>query len=564
MRPKSLKANFSLKAEQVEEAVVELADRYLRTTKTGCRIVRQPTEFNLADLCAPLIEGWRNGKVGYARGEVSLVFSHGELTAEADLIIYAPTVGDRFLYSKPQATTTLPSLLPTEPQPESATESPTRTTEADSALAEQLQTLMATLEQVVAKQAVLETQLADLLAQRNTDKAAIANLINSQSSSQREEIETAIRHILEQQMAELTPQLQTMLIANLVGSQDSQREEIEAAIRQVLERQTGESTRQVQTTLKTQQAEFTQQVQVALEAQTAKFAQLLANQIKTTAQTFSDRLDAVNEQLQALSTRLDELEILEEPTSEPEFTAPNNAPLTDAEWLNCMKSKWGTVGDYEQFLYTYRIAHAETPLFQTPDWVALCELQWARHLSPTLALLYDLIHAEDGIGYAGADILQQFGLHIDPQTGDRYYIYHRSGFTAYNALWQTVSNPHHSWLPELERLYAMQPSRRKEILQLFGWEQEAIESLASVVERAYRERRTSRDPQRERRDKVLRDHLILLNLSPLTPLTLESIKRAYKQAMKSAHPDTGGSKEQAQKVNEAYRAVLNYYFPQIT
>jgi len=53
----------------------------------------------------------------------------------------------------------------------------------------------------------------------------------------------------------------------------------------------------------------------------------------------------------------------------------------------------------------------------------------------------------------------------------------------------------------------------------------------------------------------------MLNIGPFTPINLELIKRAYRQAMKMAHPDTGGSKEHAQRVNEAYEAVLRHYFP---
>jgi len=53
-------------------------------------------------------------------------------------------------------------------------------------------------------------------------------------------------------------------------------------------------------------------------------------------------------------------------------------------------------------------------------------------------------------------------------------------------------------------------------------------------------------------------------LGPFTPITVATIKRAYRQAMKVAHPDAGGSKEQAQRLNEAYDAVLRHYFPKAT
>lgn len=484
MRPKSLKVAFKTQAESAEKAVVQLSDRFLRLTKTGCKIVRQLTEFGLAELCQPLVEDWKSGKVAYANGEITLIFSSGELAAEADLLIYAPEQGDRFLYSKR-------SSLPTA-KPQTAVDN-----ELIIYLFQHLQTTTDTLIELTANQRALESRVQTLLHQEaDTDD------IQSQEVS------------------------------------------IQGAIDKAL---------------KAQAAVFAEQLQVALEAQATTFAQILSKQLTSTALHFSKRIDEVEAQLDKLASQLKEIgfEEIEEP----------QAPQTEAEWLKRFKDTWGTVGDYEQYSFSYREANADTPLCYTPDWVALCELNWAHKLCSTLSFLHQLIHDENGIGYGGADILEHFGRHIDSKTGEQYYIYHRGGFTAYEALWQIASNPQYSWLPELQRLWARLPGRHHDVFQMFGWEQEAIDSLENVVERAYYERQSAQDSQTSQQRKsrdVLGDYLALLNLGPFTPITIESIKKAYKQAMKSAHPDAGGSKEQAQKVNEAYQAVLRHYFPEVT
>lgn len=291
--------------------------------------------------------------------------------------------------------------------------------------------------------------------------------------------------------------------------------------------------------------------------------------IKALSQQFSEQIAALGAQLHQ---RLDQMQYQFEQRFEQleqlaaQFDTEESAlPQTEAEWLQRLQDTWGTVGDYEQYSASHREANAEAPLFETPDWVVICELDWIRQLSPPLAVLHSLIHEPDGIGYAGADILQQFGCHVDPRTGDRYYIYQLGGFSAYEALWKTVSHPQHSWLPELRRL-SKRLARHPEIFQMFGWQKEAIAALDQVIEQASYENQSSRQsgyapPPPPWTGNTLSDYLAALNLGPFAPITLESLKRAYKQAMKTAHPDTGGSKEQAQRVNEAYEAVLRHYFP---
>ncbi|HIK56644.1 MAG TPA: hypothetical protein IGS37_15960 [Synechococcales cyanobacterium M55_K2018_004] len=322
-------------------------------------------------------------------------------------------------------------------------------------------------------------------------------------------------------------------------------------------------------------ADVLQSFQELLDLRTTELNQQLSSQLTAAILHLNERLNKVQTQLDQITRQL-------------ELTDDPPIPQNQAEWQQRIQAAWGTVGDYEQYSASHREMNAETPLFFPPDWVALCELDWARSLHPALATLHTLIHQDNGIGYAGADILQQFGCHLDPRTGDRYYIYQLGGYTAYDALWKTVHHPQHSWLPELRRL-SQRLASHPEIFEMFGWEQEAIAALGQVVEQATRQQQASQQagqksyqaagqsgqrtgPQGSYRaagvngasyapGNTLTDYLSLLNLGPFTPLTVESIKRAYKQAMKAAHPDTGGSKEQAQRVNEAYEAILRHYFP---
>lgn len=489
MQSKSLKVTYKIAAGDVAAAIAELQGRYLRTTKTGCRVVRQATDFSVARLCQGLIEDWKTGKVNYAAGEITLIFSAGELSCEADLLSYKPEQGDRFLYSKPvkarSSTNHLPALGKTEPQPIADLNpfplSPIAPAQAQSS---ETTVLLEILNELTAHQRSVEKRLADLVQENQ-----------------------ALRDKIEQQAAA-----------------------------------------------------FAQILQVALEQQSASFAQNLANQITATALHFSQRLDKFESQFAQVTHQLKSLVEFESEVS----TSLN----TEADWLDRIEATWGTVGDYEQYSVNYREANAATPLFFVPDWVALCELEWARQWCPTLATLYDLIYDEEGISYEGANILHQFGRHIDPDTGEHYYIYRRGGFTAYEALWQTVRNPQTSWLPELKRIASRVAKQHAELFQMFGWEPEAIASLETVIDRAQREQQSAYDPHDTRYQhskksgNTLSDYLALLNLNPFTPITLESIKRAYHQAMKTAHPDAGGTKEYAQRVNEAYEAVIRHYFPQ--
>ncbi|MBD2066851.1 hypothetical protein H6F93_04790 [Leptolyngbya sp. FACHB-671] len=603
MHPKSLKVTFALEAETVEEAVVVLGERFLRSTKTGCRIVKQATHFSLAELCKSLIEDWKNAKIAYTKGEVTLVFSGGELDTEADLLVYSPEQGDRFLYSKRIASSTATLEQTVEPQ-------------IINTLSQHLQTVSAALAELAANQRSVESRMQDLSEQvANNQSAAdvsaeaapavgiseireaIAQALKAQTRQPKPldageiqkaiaqafqaqtdqlkpvnigEIQEAIAQVLKTQTNQFNPvgvgEIQEVIAQALQAQTDQLKPvnigEIREAIAQSLKIHAALSKQQLEEaiaqSLKAQTDQFKQQLQVALDAQAAYFVKILSSQLSSTALHFSERVDSLQNQLTELAAQVAELRT----SGQAELPPP---PQTEAEWLKRFKETWGTVGDYEQYSSSHREANAETPLYCIPDWIALCELDWACQLNPTLARLQTLIYGENGIGYEVADILQQFGCHVDPQTGERYYIYHQGGFNASEALWQFVNNPQYSWLPELKRLWQGLGDRQHEIFRLFGWEQEAIAALESISDRTYQERQAY-DPwtsQKKTRD-TLSDYLTLLNLGPFTPITFESIKRAYKQAMKVAHPDAGGSKEQAQRVNEAYAAILAHYFPEAT
>ncbi|NJN56826.1 MAG: hypothetical protein HC879_04695 [Leptolyngbyaceae cyanobacterium SL_5_9] len=558
MQPKSLKVTFTLEAETVEEAIVDLSGRFLRSTKTGCRIVRQATDFSLAELCKSLIEDWKSSKVAYARGEVTLVFSAGELDTEADLLVYSPEQGDRFLYSKRIASSTATSAQTVEPQ-------------VINTLSQHLQTVTDALAELAANQRSVESRMQDLserIASNQSAEVSPAVDLGEILGEIREAIAQALKTQADQfkpvEVGEMREAIAQALKTQTDQLKPADVGEMRSAIAQALKTQADFSKQQQQfqeaiaQALKAQTDQFKQQLQKALDAQAAYFVKILSNQLNSTALHFSQRVDSLQNQITELAAQIAELKT----SGQPELPPP---PQTEAEWLQRFKETWGTVGDYEQYSSNHREANAETPLYYVPDWVALCELEWACKLNPALARLHTLIHDENGIGYAGADILQQFGCHVDPQTGEHYYIYHQGGFTAYEALRQLVNNPQYSWLPELKRLWKGLGDRQHEIFRLFGWEQEAIAALESMGDRTYQERQAY-DPwnsQKKTRD-TLSDYLTLLNLGPFTPITLESIKRAYKQAMKIAHPDAGGSKEQAQRVNEAYAAILAHYFPEAT
>ncbi|HIK40468.1 hypothetical protein [Thermoleptolyngbya sp. M55_K2018_002] len=506
MNPKSLRVTTAIKSEHLEGAIADLAGRYLRATKTGARVVTQPTEFPVSSYCAPLLDDWHSGKVGYAPGSITLVFSGGRLDEAADLLIYKPEGGDRLLYGNPSASRRESQLpLPLG----SVTDNPAqasvgkgdrpRSGAASDDLERQVQALSDILVELTEHQRAVESRL------RERAGSVADSVSNSASNS----------------------------AANSAANSASNSASNGSAA--------GLSA---------------PQIQKLLEAQAASFAQMLTSQMAATTRHIGQRLDQIQTQLEQIQAQLDLPEELAD-------------PQTEADWQQRIQATWGTVGDYEQYSASHREANAETPLFHTPDWVALCELDWARRLHPVLAQLHQMIHGEEGIGYAGADVLQQFGCHVDARTGDRYYIYKLGGFSAYDALWQTATHPQQSWLPALQRL-RKKAARFPDVFHLFGWEPEAIAALDTVVEWLLREKQSagqhsagsSYGPNYAKRPgNTIPDYLALLNLGPFTPLTPESLKRAYKQAMKTAHPDTGGSKELAQRVNEAYEAVLRHYFP---
>ncbi|MEM7769820.1 MAG: hypothetical protein AAGA75_01650 [Cyanobacteria bacterium P01_E01_bin.6] len=494
MPSKSLKATVTLAAVQVEDALVFLSDRYIKATKTTCRTVQTPTDYCWVDLCQPLIEGWMEQKVSYAKGKITLIFRSGQLSDEADMIIYAPMRGDRFLYTKPRtsqsATDQLSLALDSMPE-----------SQVTGDMDDSAKLSAHSFQHLLARQSAIEEKLAQFLASQPTQ--------STEFSSSAEDNETEY---------------------SSADESDSTSAETFDSFAKNLRKQ------------------LIQQIRDTLAA---------------ALQPLQQDLSDLREQMLELAERTDELE---------EFNLDDEIPIPQSrqEWQERIDQTWGTVGDYERYNASYRDANAESPLYETPDWVALCELDWARELCPSLGTLYALIHSSEGIGYEGADILQQFGQHIDSKTGDSYYIYRYSGFSAFEAFQQIINSPDHSWLPELVTLWRRLGSSEHEIFQMFGWEDEAIAALKSIATQRQVNQRSGyswdyrQTQQSSSQYGVLKEYRAILNLGPFTPITLEGVKRAYRQAMKAAHPDSGGSTEYAQRVNEAYEAVMRHYFPEAT
>jgi hypothetical protein len=495
MPSKSLKVSVNMTADQVEDAIVFLSDRYLKATKAGCRVVQTPTEFCLVDLCKPLIECWISEKSNYAKGKITLLFRSGSLSDEADMIIYAPAQGDRFLYAKPQEPNSISDDQLSLPFESGEGENHRVASPASHPL-----------QQLIERQASLDEKLNQLLESRN-----ISNATDSPQAEESTPSATSTSSYMPHQHLSAIPE-----------------------------------------------HAFDDLVHRLNEA----FTQKIRDSLTSALQPLHHRITELQDQIADLSERIDELEDIgldDEPL----------IPQSQKEWLERIEQCWGTVGDYERYNATYREANAETPLHDPPDWVALCELDWARELCPTLATLYALIHRPDGMGYEGADILQQFGRHLDAKTGDTYYIYRHNGFTPMEAFQQIINSPDYSWLPELQKLWRCLEKSDHEIFKLFGWEEESIAALHSVVTQTQQHQRSGyswdyRQPwQTAASTPSLKEHRATLNLGPFTPITLEAVKRAYREAMKTAHPDSGGTTEYAQRVNEAYEAVMQYYFPEV-
>ncbi|MBE9099325.1 J domain-containing protein [Vacuolonema iberomarrocanum] len=473
---KPSKVNYTVKAETAAEAIADIAQKFLHFIDGRVKLLKQPSDFPLRLFCRALIDDWQTGNVSYQPGKLTLVFNLGQPDIEADVLIFQPQVGDRYLYTR-KAPPPLGELnLPIE-------------RDAVQQMARQLQTLTESLSQLTENQRSIEERLGKGQGYTTSTEAS--------------------------------------------GSGVDAR-----SLRSLLDAQT----------------------------------QLVMGQLGTIAQQLEQRMDGLQRQIDQLATRL---ENSFEENGGFETGDEATIPATEAEWRQRIQETWGTVGDYEQYSASHRETNAEMPLCDTPDWIALCELDWARQLHSSLAMLYTLIHGEDGIGFSGADVLHQFGCHVDPRTGDRYYIYKIGGYSAFEALWQMATHPQYSWLKELQRL-SQKVSRFAEVFKLFGWEPEAIAALQQVVQRAQQARagyqsqqhnqhhsqRTYQQSNAQRPpSNSLSDYLTILNIGPFTPISLESLKQAYRLAMKTAHPDTGGSKERAQRVNEAYEAIMRHYFP---
>ncbi|MEM9217539.1 MAG: J domain-containing protein [Cyanobacteria bacterium P01_F01_bin.150] len=552
MALKSLKATIALQSNSLDDAIVFLSQRFLRATATGCRIVQTPTEVCAADVCQPLIDGWMSGRVGYGKGKIVLVFRSGKLALAADMLIYTPKDGERFLYTKSR-----PEIPSTPIQAEDFTQArrPGRMGP----------------EGMGPEGMGLDERVGNMVENGHGRPLATPNLMPPLMDAQ---ILNNIPLLLEQIQA-LDSKLERLFVpsskeaggtSTATANPDfsSIQEFANILMRQVHQQTNEQLSRQVSQQIGAQLGDYLTtylSTKVAQQVQQVVYQtmqQQLAQQMAIALEPALQQIDSLQAQMENLADYVAELDIADFDESPP-------APQTDEEWLERIESTWGTVGDYEKYSPSYREANAETPLQEPPDWIVLCEFDWIWELCPTLATLYELIRGTGGIGDEGADILQQFGQHIDAKTGNAYYIYQLGGYSAPEALRQIAHNPDHSWLPELKRLWSLLADPTHPIFQMFGWEAEAIAALEQIVSprQGYGQSAYGTGYQAGMSDNpTLRDYQAILNLGPFTPITLETIKRAYRQAMKSAHPDAGGSTEYAQQVNAAYKAVLNHYFPE--
>ncbi|NER00844.1 MAG: hypothetical protein F6K30_29820 [Cyanothece sp. SIO2G6] len=398
MTLKSLKASINLQAASLEDAIVFLSQRFLRETKTGCRVVQTPTEVCAADVCQPLIDGWMGGRVDYGKGKIVLVFRSGTLGLEADMLIYTPKEGDRFLYTKPK--------------PDGPMMAPVATAGAHAS-----DPLIPDLD--FPNSGVVGQTVAELLQRVQALDTKLEALV--MMSQTQPKLEKSSRSAVS------VPPGTVPSGSTSLGATSEQVQALATALMRQMQSQTEHHIGQHLTQYLSQQ---------------------LPQQLAMAIAPLQQQLDDLQDQVENLADYIAELDVADFDVSPP-------IPQTEEEWLERINATWGTVGDYEKYSASYREANAEAPLQETPDWIALCEFDWIWELCPTLADLYQLIRGNNGIGDDGADILQQFGQHIDPKTDDSYYLYQQGGYTALEALRQIAHNPDHSWLPELTRLWTL-------------------------------------------------------------------------------------------------------------
>ena len=459
----------------------------------GIRVVKSPTEFCLLTLCNPVVDPWFSGKLPYAPGQITLIFHSESLSNAADVLIYVPKHGDRVLHTKPHLDP------PNDAVPASATDA---LTQAIAQLAQQQEQLQAAVVEALG-QAATNEPTANEGAQLNQD--ALMRVLAQAFQSSSRPLLSAI--------AQLSSHLQRL-------EEKVDQPSISSGDRADLQPQLD-----------------------ALGQQMTRQYGALQQQIKAIATQITDQITAQVTQAVAQTATSGE--------------AAPPVPQTEEEWRSRIEKTQGTVGDYETYSTAYRALHADAPLFETPDWVMLCELDWAQRLCPALADLHILLYGPNGIGDEGADILQQFGTHC--RDGQTYYLYEEQGYGAEAAMQDIAHNPDYSWLPVLRRLWQQLKTPYHRVFQLFGWQPEAIAALEAITKPPQWQNRWDPETQPSR-EPSLQDYRAMLNIAPFTPLTEETVKRAYRQAMKTAHPDSGGSTQKAQQVNEAYQAVMRHYF----
>jgi hypothetical protein len=172
MPSKPLKVNVPIAAETAEAAIAALSELFLRPGRSGVKVVRDPTEFRVADLCKPLLEDWKNGKFTFSKGEVVLTFTSGKLALDADLLVFMPEQGDRLLYSGRALASAPPQQLPIVGLADD---------DRIAHLVQPIQTVTEILAELTANQRAVESRLQQLLGRNSTLDACFGRMCKGRS-----------------------------------------------------------------------------------------------------------------------------------------------------------------------------------------------------------------------------------------------------------------------------------------------------------------------------------------------------------------------------------------------
>ena len=88
--------------------------------------------------------------------------------------------------------------------------------------------------------------------------------------------------------------------------------------------------------------------------------------------------------------------------------------------------------------------------------------------------------------------------------------------------------------------------------------EEADRDTVDTLLNAFWQKMLRADSGSHGQDEIKKAHDVL-GLSQNEPVTLVSLKRVYKRTLQSAHPDKGGTQQEAQAVIHAYQVLTHFY-----